>query len=90
LIKAELLGSGYPPLDTNALRKINSPTLLISGAASPRLYHYILEQLQELLPDNERIEIPDAAHIMHEDNTTAYNQAVLSFLARHSEAVNKE
>ena len=87
LITAELLGSGFPTLDTDALRKVNIPTLLISGGASPRLYHYLLERLQELLPHSERIEIPGAAHIMHEDNAPAYNQAVLSFLTRRREAV---
>ena len=87
LITAELLGSGFPTLDTDALRKVNIPTLLISGGASPRLYHYLLERLQELLPHSERIEIPGAAHIMHEDNAAAYNQAVVSFLTRCREAV---
>lgn len=37
LIKAELLGSGFPTLDTAALGKVNTPILLISGGASPRL-----------------------------------------------------
>jgi pimeloyl-ACP methyl ester carboxylesterase len=87
LIKAELLGTGFPPLDIDALRKLNIPALLVSGEASPRLYYYLLERLQELLPNNERVEIPGAAHIMHEDNAPAYNQAVLSFVARHRGAV---
>lgn len=36
--------------------------------------------LQELIPDSRRIDIPDASHIMHEDNPEAFNDAVIDFL----------
>jgi pimeloyl-ACP methyl ester carboxylesterase len=39
-----------------------------------------MDRLEELLPNAARVEIPDASHIMHEDNPDAYHQAVLSFL----------
>lgn len=87
LIKAEFLGSGFPPLDAEQLRNIQAPTLLVCGQASPRLLHRLADRLQELLPHVERIEIPEASHIMHEDNAAAYNAAVLSFLTRHRQAV---
>jgi pimeloyl-ACP methyl ester carboxylesterase len=88
LIKAEFLGSGLtPPLDAEQLRNIQAPTLLVCGQASPRLLHRLADRLQELLPHVERIEIPEASHIMHEDNAAAYNAAVLSFLTRHRQAV---
>jgi pimeloyl-ACP methyl ester carboxylesterase len=85
LIKAEFLGSGFPPLDLEQLRHIQVPTLLVSGQESPALFHCILDRLKELLPHAERIEIPGASHIMHEDNAPAYNSAVLSFLTREDE-----
>ncbi len=76
LIKAEFLGSGFPPLDAEQLHSIQAPTLLISGQASPGLFHRLLDRLQELLPDVERIEIPGASYIMHEDNATAKRHVI--------------
>jgi pimeloyl-ACP methyl ester carboxylesterase len=82
-IKAEFLGSGFLPLNPAQVRRIEKPTLLVTGERSPGLFHRITEGLQELLPHVERADVPGASHIMHEDNASAYNAAVLSFLARH-------
>ncbi len=41
--------------------------------------------MEELLPNPERVEIPDASHLMHEDNSSRVNEAVLDFLGRHRE-----
>lgn len=81
LIKAEFLGSGFAPLDADRVRGVNRPTLLVTGQRSPRLFHRLTDRIQELLPHAQRIEIPAASHMMHEDNASAYNAAVLSFLA---------
>ena len=85
-IKAEFLGSGFPPLEDEALRRLRVPTLLVSGQRSPSLFHRLLDRLEELLPHTERVEIPGGSHIMHEDNAVAYNAAVRSFLAAHEAA----
>lgn len=82
-IKAELLGSGLASLDEQDLRRIRTPTLLVSGQHSPSLFDRLIDRLEELLPRTERIEIPGTSHIMHEDNPPAYNAAILSFLAAH-------
>jgi pimeloyl-ACP methyl ester carboxylesterase len=81
-----LLGSGYLPLDDDKLRRIQIPALLINGQHSPSLFHRLMDRLEQLLPRAGRIEIPGASHIVHEDNSTAYNAAVLSFLDRHRKA----
>jgi pimeloyl-ACP methyl ester carboxylesterase len=81
-IKAELLGSGFAPLEARQLRSVQTRTLLLNGEQSPALFHRLADRLEELLPHTERIEIPGASHIMHEDNASFYNAAVLSFLAR--------
>jgi pimeloyl-ACP methyl ester carboxylesterase len=83
-IKAEFLGSGFAPLDAEQIRSVQTPILLVNGEHSPGLFHRLLDRLEELLPNSERIEISDASHIMHEDNTPEYNEVVLSFLARNS------
>lgn len=82
-ITAEFLGSGFPPLDDDELRRVRTPTLLLHGEDSPRIFHRLNDRLEELLPHTERIMIPAASHIMHEDNPPAYNKAVLTFLAAH-------
>jgi pimeloyl-ACP methyl ester carboxylesterase len=57
----------------------------MNGEKSPALFHRVVDRLQELLPQAERIEIPAASHIVQEDNAPAYNTAVLSFLRQHDE-----
>lgn len=79
-IKAEFLGSGFPPLNDDELRGIRIPTLFVCGQHSPRLFHRLTDRLEELLPHTQRVEIPGASHIMHEDNPAAFNAAVRSFL----------
>jgi pimeloyl-ACP methyl ester carboxylesterase len=39
-------------------------------------------RLEELLPRAERIEIPGASHVMHEENPTAVNEAILAFITQ--------
>lgn len=82
-IKAEFLGSGFAALDSKQVRNINAPTLLINGQYSHSIFHRIVDRLEELIPHTERIEIENTSHSMHEDNVTAYNQAVQFFLEKH-------
>lgn len=82
--RAELTGSGFAPLDADAVRRVRAPTLLIGGTRSPALFQRLTDRLEELLPNSERVRIDGASHIAHEDNAPAYNQAVLSFLQRAS------
>ena len=83
-VKAELLGSGFAPLDPRQVRAIKTPVLLMTGAHSVSLFHHLIDRLQELLPHAKRTEIEGASHMMHEDNAPAYNRVVESFLAEHS------
>lgn len=83
---AEFLGSGFLPLDADQIRNVRTPALLVNGRHSPRIFHRLNDALAELLPHAERIYIDGASHIMHEDNPSAYNDALRSFLARQSPA----
>jgi len=82
-VKAELLGSGFMPLIASRVRNGQVPTLLIGGQRSIGLFHPLTDRLEELLPAGERIEIPGASHMMHEDNTAACNAAIGAFLERY-------
>lgn len=85
-IPAELTGSGFLPVEAGQLRGVTTPTLLLTGQSSPRVFHRLADRLEELLPRTERAEIPEASHIMHEDNAPAYNAFVLSFIEHHRHA----
>jgi len=82
-IKSELLGSGFLPLDKEEIKNIKIPALLLWGEKSQKLWHYLLDELDELLPSTEQKMIPKASHIMHEDNPSFFNETVLSFLKIH-------
>jgi pimeloyl-ACP methyl ester carboxylesterase len=83
LFRAEFLGSGFLPLNEEKLRRIATPTMLLTAQSSPRVFHRLADRLEELLPQAERFEIPDASHIMHEDNAPAFTTAVQSFIEGH-------
>jgi pimeloyl-ACP methyl ester carboxylesterase len=80
---AQMLGAGFPPLSADDVRNVKAPTLLVTGDASaPLLRITLTNALQRLLPHVERVTIPGASHIMHEDDPATFNEAVLAFLRR--------
>jgi pimeloyl-ACP methyl ester carboxylesterase len=85
-VSAELLGSGFLPLSPDQVRAVQAPTLLVTGERSISLFSRLTDRLEELLPNTDRIEIPGASHMMHEDNVPDYNAAVLSFVEGHRHA----
>ena len=82
-LRAQMLGAGLPPLSDDDVRGIRAPVLLVTGAISPRVFLRLTDRLEELLPIVERVEIPDASHVMHEENAAAVNQAIVRFIGRH-------
>jgi len=85
-IKAEFLGSGYPPISPEKISRVQIPTLLINGEKSPAVFYRLMDRVEELLPNAERIKIPQSSHIMHEDNAPEFNKRVLNFLERDKKA----
>jgi len=79
-IKAELTGSGFAPLKDEKIRGVEIPTLLMNGSESPALFHRLLDRLEELIPDTKRFKVPEASHIMHEDNPSVFSKTVQTFL----------
>jgi pimeloyl-ACP methyl ester carboxylesterase len=84
--RAQPLGAGSPPLEASAVRRVQAPTLLLTGAASPPLFRLLAEGLRERLPRAQRVEIAGASHLLHEDAPEATSAAILAFLARHAAA----
>lgn len=84
-MRAQLLGTGPPPLGEEQVRGISAPTLVMRGERSSAGIHLLMDLLEELLPNVERVEIPDASHDMHLDNPLAVSDAILGFVTQHHE-----
>ena len=74
--------AAYPPLDCGNLGKLARPTLLVTGERSPAMFLLITAELERCLEGESKVAVPEAAHGMHGDNPTFYNQAVMAFLQR--------
>jgi pimeloyl-ACP methyl ester carboxylesterase len=82
-LRGALLHDGaFPSLSDAEVRGVNIPVLLVSGDRSPAVFSVLTDRLEELLPLAERTEIPDASHVMFQENASAFNEAILGFTAR--------
>lgn len=83
-LRAELLGPGFPasfPIDK--AKQLHIPVLFVYGQNSPRFLYSISDKLMKILPNCEKVIIPNASHLTHGENPTAYNEKVLQFLSKH-------
>ena len=73
-----------PQLTREDVQELDVPTVLVTGARSPRRYLLMLSAMQKASMDVEDlVTIPNAAHAMQRENPAAFNAAVMAFLARH-------
>ena len=77
------LGAGFPPLAEEHVRGVTAPTLLITGERTPAFRRHLSDRLYQLLPGAEGIGIAGASHRLHEENPTAVNEAILTFINEH-------
>ena len=73
----------FPELARDAIRSIDKPVLLLSGAKTIPLHALVDAELERLLPNCERVVIPDATHDLWADQPDRCRAATLAFLARH-------
>jgi non-heme chloroperoxidase len=64
-------------------KTIAVPVLLSNGERSQHFFFRIIDQLVACLPNSERIVVAQSSHSVPSENPDAYDQAVLSFLAKH-------
>ena len=81
--RAQTLGAGFPPLAEEHVRGVTAPTLLITGERTPAFRRHLSDRLYQLLPGAEGIGIAGASHRLHEENPTAVNEAILTFINEH-------
>ncbi len=73
----------YFPFSCEVAQAIRTPSLLLTGEVSPRMFWLVTDELERCLPNQERAMIPNASHGMHIMNPQAYAETVLAFLAKH-------
>jgi pimeloyl-ACP methyl ester carboxylesterase len=73
----------FPYVAPSAVKGIEKPVLLLSGARSLALHGLIDRQLEKVLPRSEHVVIPDATHQMWSEHPEECQNATLVFLARH-------
>lgn len=62
---------------------VATPTLLLTGDQSLRMFQLIVGELERCLPNNQSRRVPDTTHEVTSDNPEAYNEIVLRFLEEH-------
>jgi pimeloyl-ACP methyl ester carboxylesterase len=78
--KAQMLGEGFPPVRAEDVRAVRAPALILAGERGPAVLGKTVNgELARLLPNARRAVVPDAAHLMHEENPAAFNAIVASF-----------
>jgi pimeloyl-ACP methyl ester carboxylesterase len=80
----EEFSAALPPLRVRDVVEMAVPTLLVNGRDSPALFLRIIERLDELLPQSQRVQIERASHSVHEDQPAAFAAAVRCFLAERA------
>jgi non-heme chloroperoxidase len=74
----------FPDLSKDKVKRLQAPVLLVTGENTLPVLKFISDELAGLLPKVERTTIPNAGHASARENPQAFNQAVLTFLARHT------
>jgi pimeloyl-ACP methyl ester carboxylesterase len=64
-------------LSEDDVRSVRVPTLLVGGGRSPAVLRRLTDRLEQLLPNAERIEIAGVSHGLQEEDSRAFNAAVL-------------
>ncbi|CAN5459131.1 alpha/beta hydrolase [soil metagenome] len=78
-LKANILGEGFPPLPDEDVRRVDVPVLLLEGGRTRAVFPRVLDRLEELLSQSERVTLPGASHSL-EENPEALRSALLDFL----------
>jgi pimeloyl-ACP methyl ester carboxylesterase len=76
-------GSSRPSFACDDARRIVAPSLVVTGTRSAMGLQRIAETLAQCLQSGNLVKIPGATHWMESDHAAEFNDAVLSFLAKH-------
>lgn len=71
------------PYSRAAAEAVRIPTLLLGGDRSQPQFAKIMDALGKIMPDTQRVTVPNATHGLNHDNPDFFNKTVLEFLAKH-------
>jgi pimeloyl-ACP methyl ester carboxylesterase len=71
-----------PSRSWSMLAQIRCPTLLVRGGVSDLVTPEMAERVAAAVPDGRCVDIPEAGHMVVEDNPDGFNTAVMAFLAQ--------
>jgi pimeloyl-ACP methyl ester carboxylesterase len=77
--RAALLGAGLPVFTAADAAAVTTPTQLLRGAETPGFQRRINERLARLISGAKDICVPNASHLVHEDNPHAVADAIRTF-----------
>jgi pimeloyl-ACP methyl ester carboxylesterase len=77
--RASLLGAGLPVFTAADAAAIKAPTQLLRGSDTPGFQRRINQRLAALIPGAQDVSVPNASHLVHEDNPQAVAEAVRMF-----------
>jgi pimeloyl-ACP methyl ester carboxylesterase len=75
--------NAFPAISLSEIKRIQAPTLLLSGGRSLKLSNAIDGKLQGLLAHGERIILADATHEMWREFPEECRDAVITFIGKH-------
>lgn len=68
------------PLSRSAARKITTPTLLVEGGDSPKIFSDIMSVLESEIGETIRVVLPKSDHLFPLDNPEPCNREIIAFL----------
>lgn len=80
-----MLRTYFDPTELNhsSAHKIRTPTLLITGEFSPRIYKAINRELNKCLPNSESFVLAGASHGLQMENPHHFGLAIIDFLSKN-------
>jgi pimeloyl-ACP methyl ester carboxylesterase len=75
------LGVANSLLSRDDVKRVQVPTLLLTGELSPPLFPAVIDELAQCLPQAERVVIPGASHDL--GDPAQISAMILTFLAKH-------
>jgi non-heme chloroperoxidase len=73
----------WTPFTRDDAARIDTPTLVLSGGSSLRMFQLIVDELERNLPHSEQVRLPDTSHDIPGEQARAFNAMVTGFIDSH-------
>jgi len=73
----------FPPLNCESVSNLQTPTLLIEGDRSPKVFGEIANVLAHCIEGSELAVLSDASHGLEYENPAGFNKIVLDFIGKN-------